>query len=91
MQSEYKYEKQIGFKFAMPYGRTMEIYRCSDVDFEDSEIDSDESIAGIHYIIKWNGILLPWNADTELHAMAIAMGCQWGARQICDQTCNFMR
>ncbi len=91
MENEYKFEKQIGFKFAMPYGRLMEIFRCSNVDFEELEIDSDESITGIHYAIKWNGVFLPWCADTELQAMSIALGCQWGARQMCDQTSNFMR
>jgi hypothetical protein len=91
MENVYKYEKQVGFKFSMPYGRLMEIYRCSDEDFEDSEIERDEKIAGIHYIIKWNGTLLPWCTDTELEAMAIAMGCQFGAEQVLDYRCNFMR
>lgn len=91
--TEYKYEKQIGFKFAMPYGRLMEIFRCSNEDFDEDnyEIKIDQWIDGVQYMIKWNGTYLPWSTNTELEAITIAMGCQYGARHILNPIYNSMR
>ena len=73
-------ETQVGFKFAMPFEETMEIRSSKFTD--DLEVGSDEEIEGIVYRIYWNDQPLPWCTKTKLQAIAIAFGCQWGAREM---------
>jgi len=86
MLDKYKYESQC-LAFSMPYNQILRIFRLSNFDMtdefgDDVTIKNDAEIDGIIYVLRWNDIELPWCTKTELHATAIAFGCQWGAQQI---------
>jgi hypothetical protein len=68
---------QIGFAFAMPMGERLEVRSSEPIDI--LNIDQDEEIDDVFYEIFWNDVALPWTTATKLQAMAIALGCQWGA------------
>jgi len=68
----------IHLRFSMPFNESLEIRSNKPID---DEIGSDEEVEGIHYNIFWKGNSLPWTTKTQLQAIAIAMGCQWGAME----------
>lgn len=67
-------------KFAMPFGKTMEIRPSKEVD--EFEIGVDEEIEDVFYTIYWDDQPLPWFTKTRIQAIAIAFGCQWGAYEV---------
>jgi len=67
--------QKVCLSFAMPDGETMEIRASKTID----DVGVDEEIEGVIYQIFWNNQAMPWYTKTRLQAMAIALGCQWGA------------
>lgn len=66
--------------FDMPFNQTLQIVAVPEID--ESEIGKDEEVEGVIYKIYWNNKPLPFHTNTRLHAMAIALGCQYGAHEI---------
>lgn len=71
---------QVGFKFRMPCGESLEIRSSKPINGLDHEIDKE--IIGIVFLIFWNGKSLPWSTSTQVEAMSIALGCQYGANEV---------
>lgn len=66
---------QVGFKFQMSYGQSLEIRSNRDVD--EMEIEPDEVVEGIHYFLFWKRKTMGVFFSTRLQAMAAALGAQW--------------
>ena len=66
--------------FTMPCGGTLEIHSSKPID--QMETACDEEIEGVVFNVFWDGEMLPWCTKTRLQAMAIALGCQWGANEM---------
>ena len=67
----------IGFK--MPYNGIMEIRASKPID---DDVDIEDEIEGVIYLIYWNDIQLPWHTKTQWAAIIMALGCQWGAKEM---------
>jgi hypothetical protein len=68
-------------KFHMPNG-DLEIRSHPNLPYhEEIEIGTDEQVKGVTWKIFWNDVELPWFTETRLQALAIALGCQYGATQ----------
>lgn len=78
---------QKGFKFKMPLDTTMEIHSSKEID---DDIGVDKEIDDVVYTIHWEGITMPWCANTYQTAMAMAVGCQWGAEKMLDRVSLFL-
>lgn len=70
---------KVGFGYIMPRGQMLEI-RCN-TDTRDLDIELDEQIEGILYYIFWEKEPLHWSFNTEMQAMMMALGCQYGANE----------
>lgn len=73
----------MSFAFSMPFGERMDIRPSKPID--ELEIGVDEEVEGVVYQIYWNDTPLPWCTKTRLQATAIALGCQWGARETANR------
>lgn len=54
----------------------------------DDDIDIDDVIDGVVYCIYWNDIQLPWHTKTQWAAIIMALGCQWGAKEMLKKMGN---
>ena len=81
MLDEYKYEG-LCLSFSMANGEVLRIIRLSSFEINDDFFENDLPTRGVLYVLRWNGMQMPYSATTQLQATAIALGCQWGVTQI---------
>lgn len=68
---------KVGFGYVMPHGEMLEI-RCNK-DIRELEIALDEEVEGVSYSIFWGKEPLICSFNTEMKAITMALGCQFGA------------
>lgn len=67
-------------RFSMPLGSVLVIKPNPKLSFDDElDIGPDETREGVIWEIFWNDKPLPWFTDTKGQAIALAIGCQYGA------------
>jgi hypothetical protein len=74
------YSYHVGYSFAMPNGQPLTIRSSKDIS--ECEIAYDKEVDGITYKVFWGDNPLPWVMITQMDAMKVAMGCQWGANEM---------
>ena len=67
------------FGFSMPCGGRLEIRHSKPID---DNVEYNEEVEGVIFTISWDDITFPWYAKTRAEAIAIALGCQWGAYEM---------
>jgi len=67
-------------RFSMPRGEYLEIRPSYEIDLDQQlDIEVDEVIPGLLWLIFWNDVQFPWTFTTKSQANAMAWGCQYGA------------
>lgn len=87
IKEEHVPNSQIGFRYAMPFGETLEVRSNRISEQEDDFIDKE--VDGVFYFIYWNKKKMPWVSTTLVQATAIALGCQWGAFETSNRFSTF--